>query len=57
MNIPNIAKFLNNQTFNSQYEEKACFLGDFYDTPNLAYEYAFDKKNNLVIYLLYLPIC
>ena len=55
--MPNLAKFLNNQTFNTEYEEKACFMNEFYENPNLAAEYAFDRKNNIVIYLLYLPIC
>jgi len=57
INVPTIAKFLNNQTFNSEYEEKSCFMGELYETPNLAYEYAIDRKNNVVIYLLFLPIC
>ena len=55
--MANIAKFLNNQTFNPDYEEKACCMGDFSETPNLAYEYAYDKKNGIIIYLLFLPIC
>ena len=52
-----MAKFLNSQTFNSQYEEKATFMGEIYEAPNLAFEYAFDKKNGVAVYLLFLPIC
>lgn len=57
MNVPNIAKFLNNQTFNSEYEQKSSMIEEFIETPNLAYEYAIDKKNFISIYLLHLPIC
>lgn len=57
MNVPNIAKFLNSQTFNSEYEEKSHTYCDFIKGSNLAYQYAFDKKNHIVVYLLCLPIC